>query len=222
VGRWHESKRTARAASNPQKAALTTVILIFVVGMATSGVAQYPPAGTKKVFKNGGYVSVPAYRLYNGEVQTMDEIAETQKLINQIASNVGTRAFVKFSNGSTVYVGKLLSVRYGLISPLTYPGTNTVHTNKIILIDYGYTVHDVTTEGCRITCDTHPWQPDYKDIFVVGLTGYSDRKYDNILMLRSLGSYTYSAVSGASRTIPKFEVGVPCTKEEYLEFVKKP
>jgi hypothetical protein len=152
----------------------------------------------------------------------MDEIAETQKLVNQIASNVGPRAFVKFSNGCAMYVGKLLSMRYGLIPPLTYPSTNTVHTNRIILIDYGYTVHDVTTEGCRITCETHPWQPDYKDIFVVGLTGYSDRKYNDILMLRSVGSYTYSAVSGASRTIPKFEVGVPCTKEEYLEFVKKP
>jgi len=123
---WHESKRTARTASNPQKGALTTVIFIFVVALATSGVAQYPPAGTKQVFKNGDYVSVPAYRLYNGEVQTMDEIAETQKLINQIASNVGTWAFVKFSNGSTIYVGKLLSMRYGLIPPLTYPGTNTV------------------------------------------------------------------------------------------------
>ncbi len=192
-----------------------------MVGLITSGLAQYPSAGTKEVRKNGQSVSVPTYRLYNGEILTMEEINECENHISNIVSNVGSGAFVKFSNGSIVYLGKLLLVRYGLIPKITYSTPTTIHTNEIILIDDGYTVHDVSSEGCRITCETHPWQPDYKDIFVVGLAGYSDREYVNILMLRSIGSYTYSTVTGGSRTIPKFEAGVPCTKEQYLEYIKK-
>jgi hypothetical protein len=201
---------------------LKAAILLLTLTITASALAQqqYPVAGTKQVWKNGAMQTVKTYRLFNGEIQTSEQIAEAQKLINDIVANVGKEAFMKFSNGSIAYVGKMLSIRYGLLPPVPSP-TETIHTNTVILIDYGYEVHDVTPNGCRITCEANPWQPDYKDLFVVGLTGYSDRQYKNILMLRLLGDYTYNTVNGGSRTIPKFEVGTPCTRDEYLAYMKK-
>jgi hypothetical protein len=64
-----------------------------------------------------------------------------------------------------------------------------------------------------------------RNVFVEGLAGYySGRQYDGVLFVRKIGTYNYQTVSGANRTIPKYELGTPITKEEFVQSVnhKKP
>lgn len=175
------------------------------------GSYSYPVVGV--TWESSRYV--PSYKLFNGdtgselEIKTLSET--TQRLVSMVKSN---EFFVKFSDGSVASVGKLVYEKIGL-----FPQS----TNKSIsIIMFQYKVLDVTDDGCRIEKDDDA-RTDDRDRFVVGLSGYSGRSYSgsNLIPVRRIGSYTYKTVSGASRTIPKFEVGEAITKEEYLTAIKK-
>lgn len=148
------------------------------------------------------------FKLYNGEVVTLSEYNKTIELIQNICAKVGAEAYRKYSDGSVCFLGRLLSMRYGTIP--------TVNTNGMSLIDAGFKVLDVSPEGCRIQPVLTMFSSSKYDLFVVGLAGFSDREYVNILMLRRIGAYSYVTVGGGSRTIPKYEMGERITKEEYL------
>jgi hypothetical protein len=147
-------------------------------------------------------------KLCNGELVSEKDYFESIRLIDKISKNVGPDAYRKYTDGSVSYVGKLLMMRFGVL-PL-------VNTNEMHLVSQGYKVHDVSSEGCRITAlSTKDFDPQY-DIFVLALAAYSDREYANVLMLRKVGSFKYTTTGGGSRIIPKYEMGERITKEEYL------
>jgi hypothetical protein len=136
--------------------------------------------------------------------------------ILRILEQVGPDAYRKYSDGTVAYLGLLLFRHEGFI---TNTGPQYTYLDKMAVIDTGYKVEDVDDEGCRISAlKGSAYQDRDSDIFVVGQQGYSGRTYSDVLMLRIVGDYTYKTVSGASRKIPKFELGQRATKAEYTEF----
>jgi hypothetical protein len=113
------------------------------------------------------------------------------------------------------------------------PGTNCLSVIQALLLcglvcqvaaeDPPLMLKDVTDAGCRISAiSTGGDFQTEGDIFVDGLTGvHSDRTYSDPMMVRRIGFYTYTTVVGGSRTIPRYEVGVPITKEEYLALTRQ-
>ena len=113
-------------------------------------------------------------------------------------------------------MGLLLYRNEGFI---TNSGPAYAYLDEMAVLEEGYKMEDVTDEGSRISPLQGSAHQDHdNDIFVVGLQGYSGRKYSRILMIRAVGDYTYKTVTGASRKIPKWELGKRATKEEYTEF----
>jgi hypothetical protein len=139
-------------------------------------------------------------------------------LIQRIVASVSKTEspFRKYSDGSVMYLGKMLSVWAGILP-------KTMDMNEFVIIFHGFKIYDVLDDGCRIAQFLSNGNISEKDIFVKNLPvkAYSDREYGNLLMLRYVGSYEYFTVNGSSRTIPKYEAGKEITKEEYLKALGK-
>ena len=150
--------------------------------------------------------------LYNGESVTAAERTHRIKYIEETVTKAAliAAAYRKFSDGSYGYLGKTLYEEEGIIPP-----SNA--TNRLRVVKFGYKVLDSTESGCRIAPLSTKGEPGYdNDIFVVGLGGYTDRTYGSLLLMKRLGDYRYTTVSGSSRTIPKYDAGEPSTKEAFL------
>jgi hypothetical protein len=146
-------------------------------------------------------------------------LEDKRKIIESNLENVGPDAYRKYSDGSVAYLGLLLYMRDGLI---TNSGPAYAYLEKMVVIDTGYRVEDVGDGGCRIMpLKSSAYQDHGNDCFVVGLKGFRGRQYLDVLMVRKIGSYNYTTVTGASRRIPKCELGERATKEEYTEFFWK-
>jgi hypothetical protein len=150
-------------------------------------------------------------------IRAREEIERKTKLIQTTLATAGLDAFRKYSDGTVAYMGFFLYRREGLIATNSAPPRAGLE--NVALIDVAFRIEDVTDEGCRITplLGTRGIDRDI-DLFIVGLKGYSGRKYSDVLMVRHIGSYQYKTVTGATRVIPKMELGERATKDEYKEF----
>lgn len=156
-------------------------------------------------------------RLYNGEIATTQQRVEIIKLIEEVVAKEAqiSSVYRKFSDGSHGYLGKALYEDYGIIP-------SSAATNRLRVLKFGFKVLDSSDRGCRIAPLNKRGDPVYDgDIFVVGLVGYTDRTYDSVRLMKHLGDYSYTTVLGSSRTIPKYELGVPSTKEAFLAAQRK-
>lgn len=179
----------------------------------------YPLAGTKPK-SDGSSERVPVYRLYNGALATAEDIDAIRDNITYSAAN--SPAFVKFSDGSIYDLRKMLSVRDGLIPQTNDPASDNIHTNIVIVIDGGYRVQGIASNGCCVTLLHTPSMHIDKDLFVVGLRGRINMHYHDVIMVRAIGVYNYIHEDGLSTSIPKFEMGNLCTREEYMRRTQLP
>lgn len=160
------------------------------------------------IFSQSLTFAASSYQLVDGTTITAETYSEMMRTIESITGKMGADAYRKYSDGSVAYLGKLLYMKYHII-PM-------VDTNGMKLTLFGYKIRDITPDGSRIQCFVSEDELAENDLFVVGLAGYSDRSYRQILMVRQIGSYVYSTAAGGTRVIPKYEMGERITKEQYL------
>jgi hypothetical protein len=135
---------------------------------------------------------------------------EVQKVVDACK-----QPYRRWTDGTVSYLGKSLFISYGIIPKTTGKGGHT-------LMYKGFKVVDVTEAGCRVEPLNSDGYTGDLDIFVSGMSGYySGREYDGVLFALKTGSYTYNTTSGASRTIPKYELGTPITQQEFVQAVSK-
>ena len=74
--------------------------------------------------------------------------------------------------------------------------------------DCYYKILDVTRTGARVMLrpDAYFGESGGKEVFIKGLTGYSDHVYKDILRVQQVEALTYTTVMGSSRRIPMYEL----------------
>ncbi len=154
-------------------------------------------------------------------ITTLTAFGQTEYQLNleraKQSDEAQPKQYMKYKDGTVIFVGKWFYQYYGVI-------TNDDTFNNFTHFPYGIKIADITDDGCRVypmkqTSDGDT-EPDYdNDCFIEGYSGLSDRTYYFIEFLKCDGVFTYSTTGGSSRTIPKYEIGVEVTKDDYLNYL---
>lgn len=101
---------------------------------------------------------------------------------------------------------------------LQFPdGTTYTSESTSVTVFSSFEVDDVLSGGCRISSlDGDGYEISGTDIFVKGLGGNSDRKYNGPLYLKYIKDASYSTVLGNTRVIPSYQMATEISEDEYL------
>ena len=127
--------------------------------------------------------------------------------------------YMKFSDGIVIPIRRMAFRTVGVVFPKLNKSTPV--TLRVVP---RHKVMDSTSEGCRIELVDSEGDRIYtttdNDMFVEGIAGYSGRTYGPLLLKKLPYDFTYTTVSGSTRTIPCYENSVPATRQEWNEFLK--